>query len=223
MWLVDGAYMLNASRSVGPGYRLDYVRLRELLERGGPFTQAYYVDSVPHPTGDAQDHFHSRLKLAPPAGPHFIVRLYPLKEVDVDCPHCRQPSTRFAQKGVDVAIATLALHLAYRDQYDTLVLSTGDGDLEDAVAHVRNALHKRVELAVFRQGASPDLQAYADEVTWLDDHAAEFELKRYAGACTACGRPTELPFVPDGVRPVYCRECHLQARTRKDAARAPPA
>ena len=25
--------------------------------------------------------------------------------------------------------------------------------------------------------------------------------------CTECGKETEVPFVPDGKRPVYCREC----------------
>lgn len=32
-------------------------------------------------------------------------------------------------------------------------------------------------------------------------------------ACTICGEPTEVPFVPDGVRPVYCMPC-LKLRTR---------
>jgi CxxC-x17-CxxC domain-containing protein len=31
--------------------------------------------------------------------------------------------------------------------------------------------------------------------------------------CSACGAATKLAFVPDGVRPVYCRRC-FQARRR---------
>jgi CxxC-x17-CxxC domain-containing protein len=31
--------------------------------------------------------------------------------------------------------------------------------------------------------------------------------------CTVCGDATEVPFVPDGVRPVYCLPC-LKQRTR---------
>jgi len=25
--------------------------------------------------------------------------------------------------------------------------------------------------------------------------------------CSECGQETEVPFLPDGKRPVYCREC----------------
>jgi CxxC-x17-CxxC domain-containing protein len=31
--------------------------------------------------------------------------------------------------------------------------------------------------------------------------------------CTVCGAQTEVPFVPDGVRPVYCLPC-LKRQTR---------
>jgi CxxC-x17-CxxC domain-containing protein len=31
--------------------------------------------------------------------------------------------------------------------------------------------------------------------------------------CTVCGAATEVPFMPDGVRPVYCLPC-LKQRTR---------
>lgn len=34
-----------------------------------------------------------------------------------------------------------------------------------------------------------------------------------ATTCTVCGAATEVPFVPDGVRPVYCLPC-LKQRTR---------
>ena len=26
--------------------------------------------------------------------------------------------------------------------------------------------------------------------------------------CADCGKETEVPFKPDGTRPVYCRECY---------------
>ena len=34
-----------------------------------------------------------------------------------------------------------------------------------------------------------------------------------ATQCTACGAPTEVPFEPDGMRPIYCLPC-LKQRTR---------
>jgi len=30
--------------------------------------------------------------------------------------------------------------------------------------------------------------------------------------CSECGQETEVPFKPDGTRPVYCRECYQKHR-----------
>jgi CxxC-x17-CxxC domain-containing protein len=35
----------------------------------------------------------------------------------------------------------------------------------------------------------------------------------HAATCSLCGEPTEVPFLPDGVRPVYCLPC-LKKQTR---------
>ncbi len=35
----------------------------------------------------------------------------------------------------------------------------------------------------------------------------------YPATCTICGAATEVPFVPDGRRPIYCLPC-LKQRTR---------
>ena len=76
------------------------------------------------------------------------------------------------QKGVDVGIATCALK--HRDRYDTLLLSSGDGDLLDAIEFLSEQ-GKRIELAVFREGVSTELQARADKIYWIDDFASEVE------------------------------------------------
>ncbi len=39
------------------------------------------------------------------------------------------------------------------------------------------------------------------------------DLKMFQATCTICGVATEVPFQPDGVRPVYCLPC-LKQRTR---------
>jgi CxxC-x17-CxxC domain-containing protein len=34
--------------------------------------------------------------------------------------------------------------------------------------------------------------------------------------CSGCGATiTELPFEPDGERPIYCRDCHRQKRAER--------
>ena len=30
--------------------------------------------------------------------------------------------------------------------------------------------------------------------------------------CAECGKEAEVPFKPDGVRPVYCQECYRKLR-----------
>ncbi|PIV46180.1 hypothetical protein COS23_00560, partial [bacterium (Candidatus Moisslbacteria) CG02_land_8_20_14_3_00_36_53] len=38
---------------------------------------------------------------------------------------------------------------------------------------------------------------------------------RYKTTCNKCGVTIFVPFIPDGVRPVYCKECLKLAREEK--------
>ena len=33
--------------------------------------------------------------------------------------------------------------------------------------------------------------------------------------CDECGKETEVPFKPDGTRPVYCRDCYRKRRRKR--------
>jgi CxxC-x17-CxxC domain-containing protein len=33
--------------------------------------------------------------------------------------------------------------------------------------------------------------------------------------CADCGAETEVPFKPDGTRPVYCRECYQKHKPKR--------
>ena len=183
LWLIDAGYLFNAQRSVGPGYQFNYLKLRQKLEESGQIWRGYYLNSTPHPPTDAQDGFHTWLRSARPRGPQLITKLYELKQVRADRAYCDECATKVSlacpngadhhlgnqqQKGVDVGIATLAL--IHRDRYDTLVLSSGDGDLLDAVEFLSEQ-GKRIELVAFTDGVSTDLQARADQIHWINDFA----------------------------------------------------
>ena len=185
LWLIDAGYLWNARHSVRSDYQFDYGKLRQKLEQDGQFWRAYYLNSTPHPPTDAQDAFHTWLRSAPPRGPKLVTKLYELKKVRADrafCEHCNTKVTLSCpggrghhlanqqQKGVDVALATLAL--THRDRYDALVLSSGDGDLLDAVEFLSER-GKRIELAVFMHGVSTDLQARSDRIYWINDFEDE--------------------------------------------------
>jgi uncharacterized LabA/DUF88 family protein len=92
-------------------------------------------------------------------------------KVNLICPNQIQgdPAHKLSnqiQKGVDVGIASLAL--IHKDNYDTLILSSGDSDLLDAIQHLSEA-GKRIELAVFDHGVSTELQSRADKIYWLNN------------------------------------------------------
>ena len=188
LWLIDAGYLFSCQRSVEPGYEFDYRKLREKIEADGPMWRAYYLNSTPNPPSDAQNGFHSWLRSAPPNGPKIITKLYELKRINVDhafCQTCNSVTTAVCehssqggphrmqkeqQKGVDVGIATLALTLM--NEYETLILSSGDGDLLDAVEYLSQH-GKQLELVVFKAGVSTDLQARADRIYWIDDFRDE--------------------------------------------------
>lgn len=185
LWLIDASYIhANNLLLLGPQRRVDYLKLRQLLEQElGPLWRGYFLNSVQDEANEARDRFHSWLQSAAPNGPNLIVKLYGLKnervrnawcadcgtKVDLSCPHGGSGHSLLNQRqmGVDVGLATLAL--VHRERYDTLVLSSGDGDLMDAVEHLSEH-GKGIELAVFSSGVATDLQARADRVLWIDHH-----------------------------------------------------
>lgn len=175
MWLIDAAYLFNAQESAGSGYNFDYLKLRLWLERQGPISDAWYLNSAQSPPSEDQSAFHAWLQTPVPTGPELNVKLYKLKQRDFECPHCARKFSLQVQKGVDVGLATLIVRRADQDRYDNLILSSGDGDLKDAIAHAAKVCRKRIELCVFRWGISQDLLGLADAVHWIDDFAIEVE------------------------------------------------
>jgi len=184
LWLIDASYIhANSLQRCPPNTRVDFLRLRRLIEEElGPLWRGYYLNGVQSEPSDPRDRFHHWLQSALPGGPNLIVKLYGLKseranaafcvdcgmKVDVHCPNDRHHAlVNQRQAGVDVGLATLAL--IHRERYDTLVLSSGDGDLLDAVEHLTEG-GTGLELAVFSTGVSTDLQARADRVLCIDDH-----------------------------------------------------
>jgi len=37
----------------------------------------------------------------------------------------------------------------------------------------------------------------------------------YKVTCAECGKETEVPFKPDGSRPVYCKECFQKRKPKR--------
>lgn len=167
VWIVDGAYLFNHGRS----RPFDYLKLKAELVRlnGAPLAESHYLSALADPGREADNAFHHWLKSAPPRGPQLRVQLSTLKDTQQQCPACGHDYHRAVQKGVDVAIATLAVQLAAQGVYDRLILAAGDGDFEAAVACIKTAFRKEIWLLGSTANLSPDLQCYADRVLWLED------------------------------------------------------
>jgi CxxC-x17-CxxC domain-containing protein len=42
------------------------------------------------------------------------------------------------------------------------------------------------------------------------------ERKMHTIVCSDCGKEAEVPFKPEGDRPVYCRDCYQKHRPKRD-------
>lgn len=170
VWIIDGAYLLKGSPQEE---NFDYVKLRNELENKNDsvFSECFYLNSTQSPSSDAQDSFHSWLKMVAPKGPKFRVQLYKLKDLICECQNanCKRKFTRQVQKGVDVAIATLLIKLAVQNKYDRVILSAGDGDFEAAVEYIKDEHNKEFIIAGFDGSVSSDLQSYANDMIWLNE------------------------------------------------------
>ena len=172
--IVDGAYMMKASKSFG---FFDYVKLKKYLEDkvGHSFVESYYLNSTSNSADAARDGFHTFMKSAPPRGPKFRLQLYDLKDLPCECPSCQNKFERQVQKGVDVGIATLVLKLAIQGKYDALTLCAGDGDFEDAIKYVVDEQSKEFNVAGFGNSLSTDLQSYAKQTIYLEQGWVEIQ------------------------------------------------
>ncbi|GLD94894.1 hypothetical protein PINS_up003519 [Pythium insidiosum] len=157
-----------------PSGRIAYMKLREMLERqsGCRFRECWFFDHEPirhkSPHQD-QSPQYTALKLAPPHGPQFQLKLYAMKKYACHCRRCGHSFTQNVQKGVDNGIATKALSLAYENVCDRFILLAGDGDFYDSLNLIKNILRKDLWVVGYRDTVSADLQQLASHVLWLDD------------------------------------------------------
>ncbi|OQR95045.1 hypothetical protein THRCLA_08029 [Thraustotheca clavata] len=180
--IIDGQYA-NIGALKLFGTKLDYKQLRKDLETlvEAEFTECWYFDHeklIARSPYQNQNPFISSLKLAPPMGPQFQIKMYAMKSYKCHCPNCGLNFTQNVQKGVDNGIATKMLSLAYEDMADRIVLlaeqqcyiiTAGDGDFYDTLDLVRNIRHKDLWVVGYQRSLSPDLQQLASKVVWLED------------------------------------------------------
>ena len=162
MVFIDGSNLFWSCRRhpIDPTFRLDVIKLIEKLVRDRFLVRPYYYSAIGVPPSVGQVKFHHKLSYS---GITVVTR--PL----------RRRGATWTEKGVDVALVTDLLAMAYRNVYDVAIIVSGDKDFEGAIDEVKR-LGKRVEVACFNHVISEDLKMKADRFIPLDDLGDDIKL-----------------------------------------------
>jgi len=147
--------------------KIDYTKFISLLAKDRIVVRTLYYCSKPiPPTLPSQVRFFDYLRSI---GIQVLDK--PLKT--------RSDSTtgavRYVEKGVDVALATDLIGMAWENAYDVAIIVSGDADYAGAVGKVMSK-GKNVEVASFRKSLSKELKEAALTKWFLDDYIHQIKL-----------------------------------------------
>src|SRR5208282_378521 len=152
MVFIDGSNIFHSLARYNRGYRLDYAKLLNILVADRRLVRPYYYCSMAVPPRPKQENFIKKLKNL-----RFTIVHKPLKK----------RGDTFVEKGVDVALVTDLLSMAYKNAYDIAVVVSGDNDLEGAIEEVKR-LGKRVEIAAFGSATAANMKTCGDNFIDLE-------------------------------------------------------
>lgn len=162
MIFIDGSNLFWTARrwSLRQGFRIDVLKLVSKLANDRFLVRPYFYAGEGVPPSEGQMKFHHKLKYS---GINVVTR--PL----------RKRGDKWVEKGVDVALVTDMLGMAFRNVYDIAILVSGDRDLAQAVEEVKR-LGKRVEIVSFEYAIAEEMKMLADRFISLDQLADEIGL-----------------------------------------------
>jgi uncharacterized LabA/DUF88 family protein len=189
-WFVDGAYAYKTWGSLRRGDKLDYLKLRQVLEStyldreaGEKIEDAYFFNADSEPPSAGQNAFHNALAYPPPAGPGLRVKLYWLRKKQLFWPShlggeaVVHPTTgeHYAvtqQKAVDVGLAFHLMRSFSKRGWKKLFLVAGDSDFHEVVQHLVEHEDVNLTLVGTMSTMGDELRPYARAVFEFDQHAA---------------------------------------------------
>ncbi len=162
MMFIDGSNVFrsiqNFNHETGKNFRIDYLKLRDYLCNGRDFIRPYYYGSEDAESGPAYQGFLYKLKTA-----GFEVVSKPLRVyINPD------GGEEKWEKGIDIALATDFISLAWENGFDTAIIVSGDSDYIEAIKRVKQK-GKRVEVVSFRNSMGNEMRTVGDKTTFLDD------------------------------------------------------
>lgn len=166
---IDNSNVFSGQQSVG--WRVDWAKFQQLLERDGSIWQVHFFASEQDPPRAAQTGFYQFLK----DQLHWEVHLYELGKKSHACSKCNNKDVTPAEKGVDVGLATKMLMLGANKAYETAILVSGDRDYLETVKFIKN-LGLRVEVVSWKGALSPDLESESSaSVVLLENFRPQIE------------------------------------------------
>ncbi len=161
MIFIDRSNLYHSLKQVAGRTNIDFGAFCARLANGRPLIRAYYYNA-------AVDQERERQRYKDQQRFFESLRQIPRLEVKLGTLVYRDfPNVPPYEKGIDVRLATDMLTHAFRANYDTAILVSGDNDFADAVQAVKD-LGRNVEIALFGSpGSSRRLRDVADDVIAL--------------------------------------------------------
>jgi uncharacterized LabA/DUF88 family protein len=161
MVFIDGSNLYHTLKHEYGRTDLDFVKFCAKLSGTRQLIRAYYynatVDATKEPVRHKdQQKFFQRIRRLP----YFEVRLASLV-------YRNWPTVPPYEKGLDIKLATDLLVHAFRQNYETAVLVSGDNDFADALQAAKD-LGRNAEVALFHPAGSQKLRDVADRVIEVD-------------------------------------------------------
>lgn len=162
MVFIDGSNLYHSVRDIYGRTDVDFAKLCEQLCRGRELVRGYYYNAIVDQTKEparyaSQQRFFDRLRRVPRLEVRLGTLVYPVA----------WPEAAPYEKGIDVRVATDMLTHAFRGNFDTAVLVSGDNDFADAVQAVKD-VGRNVEVALFGTlNSSRRLRDVADDTISL--------------------------------------------------------
>lgn len=171
MIFIDGANLYHNSVRYSKTHKkndwqIDISALVNFIRQDRQLVRTYYFGATPESPSAGQTKFFDKLRHE-----EIVVITRPLHY---------SPSGQPFEKGVDVALVTMLLKMAYQRAFDIGVIVSGDADYVEAAKSVMDQ-GLRIEVFSFREGLSQDLHNNCDKLTLIDDFADRIEYKKQTG------------------------------------------
>lgn len=152
MVFIDGSNLYHVLGQTCGRHDLQFDKFAQKLANGRDLRRVYYYNI-------RQEAFEDRSNASDQD--KFLSSLYDTPHLEVKLGIWKQRGSTMVEKGVDVMLAVDLVTRAYKDQYDTAIIVSGDADFYPALQAAKD-VGKHVEVAAFETNISAEAARVAD-------------------------------------------------------------